>query len=57
MNSGSKSVIMELSDGSYNLPALIMADKPADGKEERFDCDQNLIRMISEGLLRVGDKV
>ncbi len=39
MNSHSKSVIMELSDGSYSLPALICGDKPADGKEERFDCD------------------
>lgn len=48
---------MELSDGSYSLPALICGDKPADGKEERFDCDQNLIRLITDGSLRVGDKV
>ena len=57
MNSHSKSVIMELSDGSYSLPALVVGDKPADGKEERFDCDMNLLKMITDGTLRVGDKV
>ena len=57
MNSHSKSVVMELSDGCYSLPALICGDRPADGKEERFDCDQNLIRLITEGSLRVGDKI
>lgn len=49
MNTHSKSVIVELSDGSYSLPALVVGDKPADGKEERFDCDMNLIKMITEG--------
>ena len=39
MNTHSKSIIIELSDGSYSLPTLVCGDKPADGKEERFDCD------------------
>jgi hypothetical protein len=39
MNLHSKSVVMEVSDGSYSLPVYIVGDKPPDGKEERFDCD------------------
>lgn len=57
MNSNSKSIIIELSDGSYSLPALVVGDKPADGKEERFDCDMILIKMITDGFIKVGDKV
>jgi hypothetical protein len=39
MNCNSKSVIIEVSDGAYSLPVLVIGDKGTDGKEERFDCD------------------
>lgn len=45
-NANSKNIIIELSDGSYSLPALVTADKPQDGKEERFDCDHTILRMV-----------
>jgi hypothetical protein len=57
MNNHSKSIIIELSDGAYSLPALVCGDKPADGKEERFDCDITLMKMITDGQLKVGEKI
>ena len=57
MNTHSKSVIVELSDGAYSLPCLVSGDRPPDGKEERFDCDAVLMKMIHSGCLQVGDKV
>lgn len=57
MNTHSKSVIVELSDGAYSLPCFVSGDRPPDGKEERFDCDAVLLKMIHDGCLQVGDKV
>lgn len=57
MNLHSKSVVMEASDGSFSLPILICGDRPIDGKEERFDCDQILLSMIKDSSLKVGDKI
>lgn len=57
MNTHSKSIIIELSDGSYSMPTLVCGDKPADGKEERFDCDIILMKLVTEGVLKVGDKI
>lgn len=57
MNNNSKNVIIELSDGAYSMPALVLGEKPADGKEERFDCDSLIMKMITEGTLKVGDKI
>ena len=48
---------MEVSDGAYSLPVLILGDKLPDGKEERFDCDHLLMKMITDGQLKVGDKI
>lgn len=55
-NPKSKSCILELSDGSYSLPALVLTDRPTDGKEERFDCDRILMDMIQNSHVRPGDK-
>jgi hypothetical protein len=48
---------MELSDGAYSWPSLIVGDIPKDGKEERFDCDRILLKMIQAGQLKPGDKI
>ena len=45
-NPHSKNIIIELSDGAYSMPVLVVADSPVNGKEERFDCDVTLIKMI-----------
>jgi hypothetical protein len=49
MHPHSKTIIMEVSDGAYSLPVLILGDKLPDGKEERFDCDHLLMKMITDG--------
>ena len=55
-NSKSRSCILELSDGAYTLPAYITLDKIND-KEDRFDCDKQLMDLIERRCIRPGDKM
>ena len=47
---------MELSDGFYSMAAYVTADQGQVDKEERFDCDKQLIELIERRLIRPGDK-
>lgn len=46
-NSKSRSLTLELSDGSYTMPAYVTCDKTVD-KDDRFDCDKQLMDLIEK---------
>jgi len=55
-NNKSKSVVLELSDGAYSLPAYVKGDKETNGADERYDCDKLLLEMLKAGRIKCGDK-
>ena len=58
LNPRSNSCMIELSDGSYSLQALVFGDENTNEAhgQKGWDCDKKLLKMINSGYIKPGDK-